>query len=83
MIIGVPLFAALYSWIADYVKGRRSHFWGRRHPHIHEILLQQGYSVPQVALILLTGTGVLCALALLLVRETLHHAGYAVLRAAP
>lgn len=67
MVIGVPLFAAIYSWIADYVKGRRSHFWGRRHPHIHEILLQQGYSRRQVALILLTGTGVLCALALLLV----------------
>ena len=67
MVIGVPLFAAVYSWIADYVKGRRSHFWGRRHPHIHEVLMQQGYSRKQVALILLTGTGVLCALALLLV----------------
>lgn len=67
MVIGVPLFTAIYSWIADYVKGRRRHFWGRRHPHLHEILLQQGYSPRQVALLLLTGTGVLCALALLLV----------------
>ena len=67
MVIGVPLFAALYSSLADYVKGRRSHFWGRRHPHIHEILTRQGYSQKQVSLILLTGAGVLCALALLLV----------------
>ncbi|MHB8996644.1 MAG: WecB/TagA/CpsF family glycosyltransferase [Armatimonadota bacterium] len=67
MIIGVPLFAAIYSWVADYVKRRRTHFWGRRHPHIHEILMQQGYSTRQVTLILLTGTAVLCMLALLLV----------------
>lgn len=67
MVIGVPLFAALFSWVADYCKGRRTHFWGARHPHLHETLLQQGYSPRQVALILLAGTAVLCALALLLV----------------
>jgi N-acetylglucosaminyldiphosphoundecaprenol N-acetyl-beta-D-mannosaminyltransferase len=74
MIIGVPLFAALYSWIADYVKGRNrpgrmvsGPSGRRRHPHIHEILMQQGYSTRQVSLILLTGTAVLCVLALLLV----------------
>lgn len=67
MVIGVPLFSATYSWIADYLKGRRTAFWGRRHPHLHEILMQQGYSVGQVTLILLAATAVLCALALLLV----------------
>lgn len=67
MVVGVPLFAAVYSSVADFVKGRRAQFWGRRHPHIHEILVRQGYSPRQVAFILLAGTGVLCALALLLV----------------
>ena len=67
MVIGVPLFGALYAWLADLVKGRRRDFWGRRHPHLHEILIRQGYSEKQVAAILLLGTAVLCGLALLLV----------------
>ena len=78
MIIGVPLFAAAYSWLAELVRGRvaarfiaprgamnRAATWP--HPHLHEILIEQGYSTRQVALILLTGTAILCALSLLLV----------------
>ena len=78
MIIGVPLFATAYSWLADLVKSRgpghpglaSGRSWKSRptqHPHLHEILLQQGYSTRQVATILLAGTTILCALALLLV----------------
>lgn len=67
MIIGVPLFATGYSWLADLVTGRRQQFWRRRHPHLHEILLRQGYSSRQVVIILLAATAIVCALALLLV----------------
>jgi N-acetylglucosaminyldiphosphoundecaprenol N-acetyl-beta-D-mannosaminyltransferase len=67
MVFGAPVFGALYSWVADYLRGRRTGFWGRRHPHLHEILLQQGYSEEQVTFILLSGTAALCALSLLLV----------------
>lgn len=67
MIIGVPLFATIYSSLADLAKGRRRHLWRGPHPHLHEILIRQGYSTRQVAIILLTGTAILCALALLLV----------------
>jgi N-acetylglucosaminyldiphosphoundecaprenol N-acetyl-beta-D-mannosaminyltransferase len=65
MIVGVPLFATAYSWLADLVRRRRPQ--RHHHPHLHEILLRQGYSREQVATILLTGTAFLCAWALLLV----------------
>lgn len=67
MIIGVPLFSTAYSWLADLVRGQHKQFWRRRHPHLHEILLQQGYSSRQVVAIVLIGTGILCVFSLLLV----------------
>lgn len=67
MIIGVPVFAATCSWLGDLIRGRRGGLLDRPHPHLHELLLRQGYSVTQVTLVLLSGTAVLCALALLLV----------------
>lgn len=67
MVVGIPVFGAAYSWLADCVKGRRADFWARRRPHLHEILTEQGYSEAQVAGILLAGTAVLCGLTLLLV----------------
>jgi N-acetylglucosaminyldiphosphoundecaprenol N-acetyl-beta-D-mannosaminyltransferase len=67
MVIGVPVFATGFAWVAEAVKGRRRPLGASRHPHLHEILLRQGYSPGQVTLILLLGTALLCGLGLVLV----------------
>ncbi len=67
LVISVPLFGAAYSWIADYVRGQRCGLWSRPHRHVHEILMQQGYSEVQMSAILLLGTAIICAVAVVLV----------------
>lgn len=67
MIIGVPAFAAVCSWLGDLVRGRRAELLRPQHPHLHELLIREGYSPAQVAVVMLSGTAVLCALSLLLV----------------
>ncbi len=65
--IGVPLFAATYSYAAELRRGWRAVVFTERRGHLHELLLRQGYSERQVVGILLGGTIYLCLLSLLLV----------------
>ncbi len=67
LVISVPLFASTYSSIADYMRGERRGFWSRKHRHVHEILLQQGYSQTQTSSVLLLGAAIVCVVALILV----------------
>lgn len=67
LVISVPLFASAYAWIADWRRGHRRDLFGRRTRHVHEMLAEQGYSENQTSLVLLLGTAMVCALAVLLV----------------
>lgn len=67
LVVGVPLFAAVYSWLANVLVGRGDGVIGRRNPHLYDILLEQGYSRLQTAVVLLVGTGILCLTAIVLV----------------
>jgi len=67
LVISVPLFATTYSWIADYMRGERRGFWTREHRHVHEVLMQQGYSQTQMSLVLLLATAIVCVMAVTLV----------------
>lgn len=70
--VGAPLFAVAYTYVAQlrggwsavaYVPGGTP---GTRR-HLHEVLLEQGYSPAQIRRLVLAGTVYLCLLALLLV----------------
>lgn len=67
LVVGAPLFAAVYTFAADLRAGWRAVAVARRRRHLHEILLEQGYTPRQVMQVILAGTVYLCALALLLV----------------
>ncbi len=67
IIVGVPLFAATFTYAADLRRGWRALAVAERRQHLHELLLSQGYSRAQVIGLLLAGTAYLCLLALLLV----------------
>ncbi len=67
IIVGVPLFAATFTYAADLRRGWRALAVAERRQHLHQLLLSQGYSRPQVIGLLLAGTAYLCLLALLLV----------------
>ncbi len=67
LIIGAPLFAAYCTYIADLRGSWRAVAHARRLRHLHEILLEQGYSPRQVLQIILGGTLFLCLLAIVLV----------------
>ncbi len=67
MVFSVPIFAATYSWGADWLRGNRRGLFDRSHLHLHELLMQQGYSQTQMAAILLLGEAMMCVLALILV----------------
>ena len=67
LVISVPLFATVYSWLADLLRGRGRGFFEHRHQHLHEILLAQGYSEKQMGTVLLLGEAIVCVLAVLLV----------------
>lgn len=67
IVAGVPLFAAVCTYAADLRSGWRAVAVARRRQHLHEILLQQGYSPAQVLQWVMAGTVYLCAVAILLV----------------
>ncbi len=67
IVVGVPLFAATYTYAAELRRGWRAVVFTERRRHLHDLLLSQGYSQRQVIGILLGGTVYLCLLALLLV----------------
>ncbi len=74
IIVGVPLFAATYSYAAELRRGWRAVVFAERRGHLHDLLLRQGYSEWQVIGLLLGGIGLLlggtvylCLLVLLLV----------------
>jgi len=67
IIVGVPLFAATYSYAAELRRGWRAVVFAERRGHLHDLLLRQGYSQWQVTGLLLGGTVYLCLLVLLLV----------------
>ncbi len=67
LVISVPLFATVYSWLADLLRGRGRGFFEHRHQHLHEILLGQGYSEKQMSIVLLLGEAIVCVLAMALV----------------
>lgn len=67
LLISVPLFGATYSYLAEVRRGRRRLVLAQHHEHLHGLLLRQGYSPGQVA-VLLTAVAAWCgALAILLV----------------
>ncbi|MFW5867388.1 MAG: WecB/TagA/CpsF family glycosyltransferase, partial [Armatimonadota bacterium] len=63
LLISVPLFGATYAYVSR-LRGMRI---GERRQHLHEVLLQRGYSARQVQLILLGLTAYMGALGLLVV----------------
>lgn len=63
LVISVPLFGATYTYIS---KLRGMHI-GQRRQHLHEVLLEQGYSPRQVLGVLLGLSAYLCLLGLLMV----------------
>ncbi len=67
IVVGVPLFAATFTYAAELRRGWRAVVFTERRGHLHDLLLRQGYSQRQVIGILLGGTVYLCLLALLLV----------------
>jgi len=67
IIVGVPLFAATYSYAAELRRGWQAVVFAERRGHLHDLLLRQGYSEWQVIGLLLGGTVYLCSLVLLLV----------------
>ena len=67
IVVGAPLFAAGYAFAADLRAGWRAVAVAERRRHLHEILLEQGYTPRQVLQVILAGTVYLSALALLLV----------------
>ena len=67
IVVGVPLFAATYSYAAELRRGWRAVVFAERRGHLHDLLLRQGYSEWQVIGLLLGGTVYLCLLVVLLV----------------
>ncbi len=67
IIVGVPLFAATYSYAAELRRGWRAVAFAEQRGHLHDLLLRQGYSQWQVTGLLLGGTVYLCLLVVLLV----------------
>lgn len=63
LVIGVPLFGATYT----YISRLRGMHIGQRRRHLHEVLLEQGYSPRQVQGVLLGLAAYLCLLGLLMV----------------
>ena len=67
IIVGAPLFAVAYTYLADLRGGWRAVAVGSRRRHLHQILLDQGYAPGQVRKLIMAGTIYLCLLAILLV----------------
>lgn len=67
IIVGVPLFAATFTYATDLRRGWRALAVAEQRQHLHQLLLSQGYNHRQVIGILLAGTAYLCLVAILLV----------------
>ncbi len=63
LVISVPLFGATYT----YVSAPRGMRIGQRRQHLHELLLDQGYSAHQVFGVLMGLSAYLCLLGLLMI----------------
>ncbi len=63
LVISVPLFGATYTYVSA-LRGMRI---GQRRQHLHELLLDQGYSARQVFGVLMGLSAYLCLLGLLMV----------------
>lgn len=70
LLISVPLFGATYTYVSR-LRGMRI---GERRQHLHEVLLQQGYSPQQVMTVLLGLAAYMSVLGLLLVSLIPHAA---------
>jgi N-acetylglucosaminyldiphosphoundecaprenol N-acetyl-beta-D-mannosaminyltransferase len=66
LAVSVPLFAMAYTAATDWIRGKRRDFWRHTHYHLHEILMQQGYSHRQVGIVLLLGHAIVCTHAVIL-----------------
>ncbi|MGD9497212.1 MAG: WecB/TagA/CpsF family glycosyltransferase [Armatimonadota bacterium] len=64
LAISVPLFSATYT----YISALRGMHIGHRRQHLHEVLLEQGYSPRQVFGVLMGLAAYMCVLGLLMVR---------------
>lgn len=67
LVVGAPLFAAVYHYAADLRSGWRAVAVADRRRHLHEVLLEQGYRPRQVLALIMAGTVYLCLVALGLV----------------
>ncbi len=76
LAISVPLFAMAYTAAADWIRGERRDFWSHTHYHLHEVLMQQGYSHRQVGIVILLGHAIICTHAVVL--ATLIHISFLV-----
>jgi N-acetylglucosaminyldiphosphoundecaprenol N-acetyl-beta-D-mannosaminyltransferase len=67
LVVGAPLFAAAFTYVADLRSGFRAVAVARHRRHLHELLIAQGYTSRQVLQVILAGTVYLCLLAILMV----------------
>ncbi len=66
-VISVPLFGATFTYASGLREGWRGLHIGQRRRHLHELLLEQGYSQSQVFGVLIGVAAYMCALGILLV----------------
>ena len=66
LAISVPLFGATYTHAAA-LRGRHGMHIGQRRQHLHELLLEQGYSPAQVYAVLMGVSAYMCVLGLVMV----------------
>ncbi len=67
LAISVPLFGATYTFAAALRGRARGMLIGQRRQHLHELLLEQGYSPGQVFGVLMSVSAYMCLLGLALV----------------
>jgi N-acetylglucosaminyldiphosphoundecaprenol N-acetyl-beta-D-mannosaminyltransferase len=67
LVISVPLFGATYTYAAALRDGWRAMHIGQRRRHLHELLLEQGYSPGQVFGVLIGVAAYMCVLGIALV----------------
>lgn len=67
LVISVPLFGATFAYAAALRDGWRAMHIGQRRRHLHELLLEQGYSRSQVFSVLIGVAAYMCVLGVVLV----------------
>jgi N-acetylglucosaminyldiphosphoundecaprenol N-acetyl-beta-D-mannosaminyltransferase len=70
LVISVPLFGATFAYAAALRDGWRAMHIGQRRRHLHELLLEQGYSQSQVFSVLIGVAAYMCVLGVVLVLLT-------------